>query len=148
MGATNVLSTNNQAITNYDYSKVFKTSFKQVIVSYTNGSGAEVAIQPGMLFGRISATGKGAILASAAVDGSQFPLGIVPDEFYKVVANGATVNIVLGVTGMVDESKIIFDGTDDLDTVIDGRQLRDLIPASTEGISLESFNSLNAVDNQ
>jgi len=143
--ASNELSTRNQAITDYDYSKLFLTSFKTITVNVV-ASGADVTLAPGVLMGRVSATGKGAILKSASSDGSQFPLGLALDDV--VIADGSNLDVAIAVTGKVDESMIVLDGSDTLDTAIDGRQLRDLIPASTEGIQLESLNELTNFDNK
>ncbi len=146
MGAENVLSNQNQAITNYDYSKLFKTTFKTVQMTYTNSSGASVDLVPGMLFGRVSADLKGAILKSASVDGSQIPFGI--NLTMATVANAASKTIQVAVTGMVDQDLIVLDGTDTLDTLISGRTIGDRIPADTEGITLEEFNQIVNLDNQ
>lgn len=143
---TNVLSTQNQAITNYDLSKIFHTAFKLVEMTYTNSSGGEVELYPGMLFGRVSADLKGAILKSASVDGSQIPFGILGTR--HTVANTASATIQVAVTGMMDVAKLILDGTDTLDTLISGRTIGDRIPADTEGITLETFNELVNYDNQ
>lgn len=140
------MATQNQAITNYDYSKLFSTAFKTVTGTYTNSSGSEVTLEAGQLFGRVHATGLLAILASASANGSQIPLGINLTEV--IVANGASATIVLAVTGRVDETKLVFNGSDTLETVVDDRQLRDRIPADTEGIELEVFNEITNIDNQ
>jgi len=146
MGATNVLSTQNQAITNYDYSKLFKTAFKTVEMTFTNGTGAELTLLPGMLFGRISATLKGAILKSASTDGSETPFGVLVSQHTIAIAGSVTVTVA--VTGMIDKDLLVLDGTDTLDTLVDGRTIGDRIPADTEGITLENFNSLDNYDNQ
>lgn len=146
MGAENVLSTQNQAITNYDYSKLFRTNFKTVELTYTNGTGSEIVLTPGMLFGQVSADLKGAILKSASIDGSQIPFGILVTE--ATVANAASKTIQVAVTGMVDAALLILDGTDTLDTIIDGRTIAAKIPADTEGITLENFTQLVNLENQ
>lgn len=146
MSVANPLNTQNQSIHNYDYSKVFRTTFKTVPMTYTNSSGGDVVLVQGMLFGRISANLEGAILASASVDGSEIPFGINMTE--KTVANTESIIIQVAVTGMMDSSKLVLDGTDTLDTLIDGRTIGDRIPADTEGITLEDFEQLVNLDNQ
>jgi len=146
MGAENVLTDQNQAITNYDYSKLFKTNFKTVQMTYTNASGGTIELVPGMLFGRVSADLKGAILKSASVDGSQIPFGINLTQ--ATVLNGASKTIQVAVTGMADKALIVLDGTDTLDTLITSRTIGDRIPADTEGITLEDFEQLVNLDNQ
>lgn len=146
MGAENVLQNQNQSITNYDYSKLFLTNFKTVTMNFTNATGAELALLPGMLFGRVSADLKGAILKSASVDGSEIPFGVLVTQVTLAIAASTTVQVA--VTGMVDQALLLLDGSDDLDTLIDGRTIGDRIPADTEGITLESFKSLVNLDNQ
>lgn len=146
MGATNVLQNQNQSITNYDYSKLFKTNFKVVKMNFTNGTGAELELLPGMLFGRVSADLKGAILKSASVDGSEIPFGVLVTQKTLAIAADAVVDVA--VTGMVDKNLLVLDGSDTLDTLIDGRTIGDRIPADTEGITLEDFTELVNYDNQ
>lgn len=146
MSAENTLSTQNQAITRYDYSKLFSTNFKTIEGTYTNSSGDEVTLEVGQLFGRAHASGLLAILASGSSDGSQIPLGI--NLTSVTVANGASATIQLAVTGRVDETKIVLDGSDTLDTVVDNRRIRDRIPADTEGIELETYNEIVNYDNE
>lgn len=143
--ATNVLSTQNQSITNYDYSKLFLTNFKVITVNVV-ATGGDLELTPGVLMGRISATSKGAVLKSASNDGSQYPLGICLETISITENDNADVQVA--VTGAVDETKIIFDGTDTLATAVDGRILRDRIPADTEGIRLETLTELVNNDNQ
>jgi hypothetical protein len=146
MGAENVLSTQNQSITNYDYSKLFRTNFKAVEMTYTNSSGGDVDLVPGMLFGRVSADLKGAILKSASTDGSETPYGV--NLTMATVLDTASKTIQVAVTGMVDAALLVLDGSDTLDTLIDGRTIGDRIPADTEGITLENFKDLVNLDNQ
>jgi len=138
-------SDQNQALTTYDYSQLFRGNYKVITGTYTNSSGDEVTLSEGMLFGRVHATGLLAILASGSSDGSQIPLGI--NLTSATVANGASATITLAVTGIVNQDKLVFDGTDDLETVVDSRQLRDRIPADTAGIELESFTELVNYEN-
>jgi hypothetical protein len=143
--ATQVLTTQNQQIINYDYSKLFLTNFKVISVNVA-ASGADIELTPGVLMGRISATGKGAICKSGSSDGSQVPLGLCVET--KTIADGENADVQIAVTGRVDETKIVLDGTDTLDTAFDGRILRDRIPADTEGIELETLTDLVNTDNQ
>ena len=138
-------SDQNQALTTYDYSQLFNGNFKVITGTYTNSSGSEVELEPGMLFGRVHATSLLAILASGSSDGSQIPLGV--NLTTATVANGASQTVTLAVTGRVNEDKLVFDGTDTLLTVVDSRQLRDRIPADTAGIELESFTELVNYEN-
>ncbi len=146
MGASSELQNQNQSITDYDFSKLFKTAFKVVKMNFTNGTGAELALLPGMLFGRVSADLKGAILKSASVDDSEVPFGVLVTQVTLAIAASTVVEVA--VTGMVDKALLLLDGADTLDTLINGRTIGDTIPATTEGITLEDFNELVNFDNK
>jgi hypothetical protein len=79
-------------------------------------SGADVVLTEGMILGQISATGKLVVMASASVDGSQFPFGIVIKD--KTVVDGTTEELTVVTKGRIDETKLVFDGSDDLDTAV------------------------------
>lgn len=141
-----VLTTQNQSITNYDYSKVFLTNFKQYNGLIDN-AGAELELSKGTMIGRIAATGKLAVMASASVDGSQLPLGILAKD-YTLAAASTDVSIAYAVDCKVDETKLIFDGADTLDTVVGDKTYRDLISGTTENIELETLGEFSEYDNQ
>lgn len=141
-----VLNTGQQAITNYETSKMFVFGNRFASADYTNSGGSPVTIAEGTLLGRISATQKLLPLASAASDGSQFPVGIAKED--TIVAAGATVKITFCIEGDVDESKVILSGADTLNTVISGRSIRDRIGSDTVGIRLVQSTEMTAYDNQ
>ena len=59
-----------------------------------------------------------------------------------------TANVTYVIHGDVVESKIIFDGADGFDTVIDSELLRDLIKSNTKGIRVVPSIELSNFDNQ
>lgn len=138
------LLNSNSAIINTDVSKTFIWNPRSEDADFTD-SGSGITLKVGTVMGRISASGKILVLKSAAVDGSEIPVGILMQEV--VVAASATVNLTFAVSGDVAEEKLIFDGSDDLDTVVDGRQLRDRIAADTVGIKLVKGTELTGFDN-
>jgi hypothetical protein len=142
-----VLTTQSQSITNYDYSKLFLTNFKAEDGNMA-ASGADIVLVVGMVLGRIAATGKIAISKSAVSDGSEIPLGICVVD--QTIADGENADISFATVAKADATKLVFDGTDTLDTVVtsQNRTFRDLIPASTEGIQLENLTQLAEYDNQ
>lgn len=144
---TRALTTENQSITNYDYSQLFLTNFKTVRGTIA-ASGADIDLEIGQIIGRIAATGKLAISKSASNDGSEIPLGICLKE--GTVEDGDELEFAIAVTGKVDASKLVFNGTDTVDTEVtsQNRTFGDLIPASTEGIELENVEQLSNYDNQ
>lgn len=141
---TVVTQTRNQFQANYDFSKLFLFNNQYRRITFT-ASGADIVLTQGMLIGTIAATGLGAIMASAAVDGSAIPTGVCAEDI--TVVDGTSESVLICIGGHVDESKLVFDGTDDLDTVVSLRTYRDRIAADTLGIFLVTAVELSNVDN-
>lgn len=139
-----VLNNGQQAIINTDRSKIFVWNNRYDKADYTNGGGSPVTLLAGTLMGRISASGKVIPLASAAADGSQFPIGILNED--HVVAAGATASVFYCVAGDVAEEKVILAGADTLETVVSGQRMRDRITSYT-GIKLVRATEMTAYDN-
>ena len=140
------LNNGSQAIIKTDVSKIFLLNNRYKTSQYTNGGGAPVTIPEGKLLGQINASGKVAPLASAASDGSQFPVGICAQE--RIVAAGATVDVTYCVAGDVAEDKVVLDGSDTLATVVTGRTLRQRIASDTVGINLVTAYEMTGYDNE
>ena len=146
MGATEISKTNNTLHTDYDVSKIFVFSNRYESETLLNASGGVKSFVPGTLMGRVTASGKLVPVASAAVDGSQFPVGILKTSVEDLADTGeATVNIC--IAGDVVESKVVLDGADTMDTIIDARPIKDRIAADTMGIKLVDSFELTGVDN-
>lgn len=143
---TVVLNNGQQAIINTDVSKIFVWNNRYDQSNYTNDTYDDVTLTAGTLLGKISATGEVIPLASAAADGSQFPIGVLAET--RTVEAGATVALTYCVAGDVVESKVILDGSDTMSTVISGRSIRDRIGADTVGIKLVGGTEMTAYDNQ
>lgn len=144
--AETTLQTRNQMFTNYDSSKVFIRIKQTEHGEFTNDTYDDVTLLAGTLMGRVTASSQLIPLASGASDGSQLPVGVLMESL--IVAAGDTANVAVVVEGEVDESMLILDGSDTLDTVVASRRLRDLIPASTLGIKITSVDELSNFDNQ
>jgi hypothetical protein len=140
------LNSGNQAIIKTDVSKIFLWNNRFESADYTNGGGAPVTLPAGTLLGRINASGKVTPLTSAAVDGSQFPCGVLNEDW--TVAAGATQKVSFCVAGDVAEEKVILQGTDTLSTVVSGRTIRDRIAGDTLGIKLVAGTELTKYDNE
>lgn len=138
----------NQRTTNYDTAKIFIWNNRYESGTYTNPSitGDEVTLAKGTLMGRVSATQKLLPLASGASDGSQFPVGILADDYTVDYLESATVFIC--TEGDVAEELVILNGSDTLSTVISGRSIRDRIGADTVGINLVAGQAQDGYDNQ
>ena len=146
MSATVTSQTGNQLFVDYDYSKLFIYNNRYEKGTFINAGGGALDFAPGTLLGRITASGKLIPLASGAADGSEIPVGILKTGITQLGA-GLETEVNYCLSGDVVESAIIFDGGDDLDTVVDGRPLRDRIAADTMGIKLIESDEMTAHDN-
>ena len=142
--ATDVLNTGNQLYTDYTYDKIFIgcNTFENADLT---ASGSDVTVEMGTLMGRITATGLVIPLVAAAVDGSQYPVGITAAKY--VVLNGTTQSMSLCVSGEVEETLITLNGAETLATACVGRQLRDRIASDTLGIKLRNSTEMTVADN-
>lgn len=145
MGATVVINTNSQLNINRDTAKVFLDCNRYENEVYENTTGGDVTLTKGQVMGRIAATGKLLPLKSAAVDGSQYPVGIVTETV--TVATTVEINVSICVEGDVAKEQVVFDGADTFATIVDGRQLGDRIASDTVGIKLVETTDLTNYDN-
>lgn len=120
---TIVTNTGQQAHIVTETAKVFLWNRRSAPGQVNNSEYDDLDIPEGTVMGRIATTGLLVPCASGASDGSQFPVGILIGGV--VVPYGETLNVFVCDDGDVNAGQLIFDGTDDLDTVVDGRQLRD-----------------------
>jgi hypothetical protein len=141
------VKTGGQTITSIDTAQVALGNNEFTSAVYTNGTGSTVTLAEGTVFGRISATGKVAILAHGASDGSKYPTGV----FYNgingniEVADGASATITLITKGSVNASKLVFDGSTTVDSVVTDIQLRDRL--TQIGLQLDTPLELTNYDN-
>lgn len=147
--ATRVVSASNYAITNYDTSIVFlgNNEFAPTSFSYTNSTYDTVVLLAGNVVG-LNTSDVALLLESGASDGSQLPYGILAQDVTVAAGETFSGTVSLCVKGRVSEGKLGFQGSDDLDTVIDGRTLRARIAADTVGIKLSLSEENTKVDNQ
>jgi len=145
--ATEILKNSNQLHTDFNTAKIFlfDNIFNNII--FRNDTGGEVTLKGGTVVGRKTADGKLKVLASAAGDGSESPVGVVATP--EIVLADTTEQVIsVCVGGHIAEEKIILDGADTLETNIGGRPIRDLLAAETQGINLVVTDELTGVDNQ
>ena len=150
MGQTTGTNTNNQLTVNSDTSKIFIGDNRHDLFDYAYDNTAgpdDVTIPAGTLFGRIHATGKVTPLTSGASDGSQYPIGILREDKTILYGEEFDGQVTLCVEGRVAEDKVIFQGSDTLNTVISDRRLRDRIGSDTVGIKLVVSTEITAYDN-
>lgn len=133
--------------TNYSTQKIFLHG--QFFKSYTyTDSGSGSTLTAGMVMGQILATGKVVPQASGASDGSEFPIGILGENY--TVGASATVTVDVCIAGDLNQNAITFNGTDTLDTVVGtdpaGGRIGTLITRNTL-IKLYPSTELNNYDN-
>lgn len=141
-----VLLTNNQAITNYDLSKVFLLNNRYLKGNYTNSGYSPITLTMGTIVGRVATTGEIVPCDSSASDGSEYPIGILAQNY--TVAAGVEVEVMYCVCGDVAQEEIgFYNGTDTLNTVVGGRQYQDRIACDTVGIIIKPSVDLTDYDN-
>ena len=136
----------NPRTTNFDSSKTFVWNPRTATGTYDNSTYDDVTLEKGTVMGRVSSTGMLVPLTSGASNGSQFPVGILLEE--TVIESQSEKELTIVVAGDVDENKLVFQGSDDLDTVVSSRTLRDRIGSDTVGIKLVGGDQLTGYDNQ
>ena len=127
--------TENQLHVEYDISKIFVHNNRYEKETLLNGSGGVKTFLPGTLMGRVSASLKIVPVVAAAVDGSEIPVGVLATEVTDL-ADAADATVQLCIFGDVVEAKLILNGAETVDTLIDGRPIKDRIAADTKGIQL------------
>ena len=147
MGVTQVSGNSNSLHNDYDVSKIFVFGNRYESGTLKNATGGALDYKPGTLLGRVHASDELVPLASAATDGSQFPVGVLLTDVVQLAAAG-TIAVRLCIEGDVVESKLIFDGSDTVETVVDARRYKDRIAADTAGIKLVDSFELTDYDNQ
>lgn len=140
-----VLNTGQQAIITKDVSNIFVFNNRFETVVYTNPTGGNVTLKAGQVMGKIASSNKVIPLIAAAVDGSQYPVGIVNKTI--TVAAGVTVNISICVAGDVVKDKLLFNASETLATVVELKTIGDRIGSDTVGIKLVTSTEMTAFDN-
>lgn len=146
--ATTVGQGTNFLHTRYDLQKIFlgenRYNNEETLL---NASGGNKDFVIGTVLGRITATGKLVPVASAAVDGSEIPVGVLACTVN--LDNTAEAIVSVCIFGNVLQNKLILDGADTVDTVIvsTGRTIKDSLAGETAGIFLLEGLELSGQDN-
>lgn len=138
--ATTSTYSNGVLVTQFDYSKIFIWNGRFRQVTYTNPSGSQTVLPKGTLMGRVFATNKVLPNVSTATDGSQFPLGVLANDY--TVAGSATVTLNVMVAGDVAREAIILGGADTFATII---KLNDSASATTNMGTIEDILWRNGI---
>lgn len=136
---TIVTNTGQQLSIRTDLSRIFVGHNRYEKGDFTNSTYDPITFTQGELLGRVAATGEVKKLTSAAVDGSQYPIGVVLETV--TIDEGDEGEVYFCVAGDVVASKVILQGADTLDTIISARRIRDRIGADTVGIKLITQNT-------
>lgn len=142
------VNTGQQITTDYDLSKIFIWNNRYENDSYVNNSNYNpITLLVGTLMGRVTSTGYLVPWRAGAVDGSQRPIGVLAQDIVGL-AGGSTQKASICVAGDIASDKIIFFAGDTLETIDNGRRVKDSIQSDSVGIKLV-FNSteMNAYDN-
>lgn len=144
---TNNLLTGNQAINNYNLSKIFVFNNRFQTGSLNNSEYDPMTIPAGTVMGRIAGSNTLFPFYSRATDGSQYPIGILAADM--VIVDGTTVNVPICVAGDVVKDKIVFfNPSDTLTTVVSGRTVYDRLGSDSVGIKIVDNNENTYLDNQ
>ena len=143
---TEEFNTGNFAAYSRDTSKTFLHDIRTKQETLTNSTGSPVTWLVGTIMGRVTASSKLIPLASGASDGSQIPVGILYEEV-TIPATSDLENVTICISGTVDGAGLVFDGSDDLTTMITGRTIEDRLNADTLGIKVEVSDELTKLDN-
>lgn len=136
----------NMLVSNYDTTKLVIKGGEFENATYTNSTGSEVILPEGTVLGRIAATNLVVPLTSAAVDGSQYPVGIL--QCPVTVADTESIDVSMIIGGYVDASLVVLQGADTLTTVVNGKTIGDRIKSDNLGILLWAADELSEFDNQ
>lgn len=148
---TVVTNTGSQAHITTDTSRIFLYENRYETDSYVNNSGYNpITLLAGTVMGRVSATGVLVPWQKGSSDGSQTVVGILAQDL--VIDAGATENAAVCIYGDVNESKVLFFNSAatgaSLETVDNGRRMRDRIKGDTAGIRLIVSDEMTGYDNQ
>ena len=144
MGVTTPTQTENQATFQYEIKDIFIGDNSFESVEYKAPAG-QVVLADGQLMGKVAATGKLVELKSGATDGSEIPYGILVGN--HTVETGETPTFSVAVSGKIAKELVVFDGSDDMSTVVSDRSLEDRILGDTLGIKLISSTENTIADN-
>jgi hypothetical protein len=133
--------TRNQVAFDYDYSKLFLWNNQYRKVNIANASGSVLSLSAGMVIGAVGSTY--GIYKSGTSNMSI--VGVLAETLD--IANGSNADVSIAISGRVNGSLLILDGTDTLDTVVNYREIRDRIAADTMGIEVAVSDELTKLDN-
>lgn len=142
---TVITNDGNRAHVSTDTSKIFLWNNRYDNESYVNNSFYNPIVLPaGTVMGRVAATRRLVPYQGGASDGSQFPIGVLADDY--TVDSGKNVQVSLCIAGDVnqDELNFYYVGTG-LNNVVSSRTVADWL--LLVGINLVQSTEMSAPDN-
>lgn len=121
----------------------FEKEFRQY--AYNNATYDPITLPAGTVMGVIAATGYVVPMTSAASNGSQFPIGILAEDY--TIDEGDTINMAVMVRGRVREDMLILQGSDALTTVVSSRRIFERIGSDSVGILIIGATNCTTFDN-
>lgn len=141
---TTTVNTGFQLFTNTDLNKIFIRGNRFNKRTYENSAYDAVTLRAGTVMGVVTATGWIKPEASGASDGSEIPRGVLAEDV--IVAGGDRVELYMCVEGDIAQEQLIFQGSDNLDTTIDGVRMRDRL-RDNAGVILVPTTNMSDFDN-
>jgi len=132
-----------QQITNYDRAPLVLGDVRSRTVTLRNVTAGEVTLLRGQVLGR-NADGEYVVLQSTPVDGSQYPKAVLSAD--TTIAASGTATAQVFISGDFNPVGLVFDGTDTLDTAIDGQPIEDWMKA--QSLFVQDVSELTDYDNQ
>jgi len=138
-------STSNQLTSDFSTQKIFllNNRYEQDTL-LENPTYSTQTILAGTVLGRVASSGNVVPCISGALDGSQFPIGVLAQDV-TALASGQTQSIAMCIDGDVNAAALIFYGGDSLATVIAGRSMQDHLKAY--GILIRYATEMTDYDN-
>lgn len=146
--SSNQVTYNNgrQIQVNTNLAKLFPYgSENRQLYAYTNSTYIQAILLAGTVMGVVATTGQVKPMTSAAVDGSQFPIGILAQDY--TVEAGDEMNVSIMVKGSVRRDMILLQGSDTLSTVVSSRRIFERIGSDSVGILIVTAISCTNYDN-
>ena len=116
--------------------------------TFLNNTGGELVLEEGRILSRDPATEKLEVIDTAAVDGTEFPVGLFFGATQTIADAAEITNVTLLVGGEVRKSAIVdVTGNPALSTVIKLKTLADRLQSDTVGLVLHDVTELAKFDN-
>lgn len=132
-----------QLIVNYDRTPLVLGDVRTRTATIRNITASEVTLSRGQVLGRNS-DGEYVVEQSTPTDGSQYPKAVLSADITIAASETATAQVF--ISGDFNRDALVLDGTDTLDTAIDGQPIEDWMKA--QSLFVQEVGELTDYDNQ